>query len=74
MVRVNPATGNGMVVMVSGGRGAVNQLAHDWIYWETGQVTIESRRELLFKRLMPASAAIVVGAIALMLVKAGRWR
>lgn len=74
MVRVNPATGNGMAVMVSGGRGAVNQLAHDWIYWETGQVTFEARRELLFRRLVPASATIVVGAIALVLVKARRRR
>lgn len=59
-----------MAVLVSGGRGAVNQLPHDWVYWETGQVTFESRRELLLKRLVPASVTIVAGAIVLVLVKA----
>src|SRR5688572_1588182 len=33
-LRVNPATGNGMVMTVSGGGGALNHLAHDWVYWE----------------------------------------
>ena len=48
----------------------MNQLAHDWVYWETAQVTFESRRELLFKRLVPASVTMVAGAIVLVLVKA----
>ena len=69
MMRVNPATGNGMVLMVSGGRGAVNQLGHDWVYWETGKVTFEARREIVYKRLVPASVAIILGAIALALWK-----
>lgn len=69
MMRVNPATGNGMVLMVSGGQGSLNQLVHDWIYWETGKVTFEARREIVFRRLVPASVAIICGAIALVL-----WR
>jgi len=68
-VRVNPATGNGFVLTVSGGRGATNQLAHDWVYWETGKVTSEGRRELVYARLVPASVAILLGAIVLVL-----WR
>lgn len=72
MVRVNPATGNGMVLMVSGGRGAVNQLGHDWVYWETGKVTFEARRQTLYGRVVPASAAIVVGAIVLVLWRLSR--
>jgi CubicO group peptidase (beta-lactamase class C family) len=69
MMRVNPATGNGLVLMVSGGKGAVNQLAHDWIYWETGKVTFEARRQIMLDRLVPASVAIIIGAIALVLWK-----
>jgi len=69
MVRVNPATGNGMVLTVSGGQGALNQLVHDWVYWETGKVTFEARRQIVQNRLVPASVAIVFGAIALVLWK-----
>jgi CubicO group peptidase (beta-lactamase class C family) len=68
-VRVNPATGNGFILMGSGGRGATNQLVHDWIYWETGKVTSEARLQVAQNRLRPASIAIILGAIALVL-----WR
>jgi hypothetical protein len=69
-VRVNPRTGNGFVLMASGGRGATNQLVHDWVYWETGTVTAEGRRQIVYDRLKgPAPAAIIVGAIVLVL-----WR
>jgi CubicO group peptidase (beta-lactamase class C family) len=72
MVRTNPATGDGFVLMVSGSRGAVNQLGHDWVYWETGKVTFEARRQLVYDRLAPASVAIILGAIALALWKLPR--
>jgi hypothetical protein len=70
-MRVNPASGSGMVMMVSGGRAALNQLGHDWIYWETGKLTFEARRQVVQNRVVPATAAIVFGAIAIMLV---RWK
>jgi CubicO group peptidase (beta-lactamase class C family) len=65
MVRVNPASGNGMALVSSGGRGAVNRLGHDWLYWETGIVTFEARRQTAQARLVPACAAIVLGALFL---------
>lgn len=65
MVRVNPATRNGIVLLVSGGRGAVNQLGHDWVYWETGQHTDAGRRQRLYARIAPASVAIVAGALVI---------
>jgi len=68
-VRVNPVTGNGMVLMASGGRGATNQLGHDWIYWETGKITFEARLQIVQDRLVPASVAFILGAIALALWK-----
>jgi CubicO group peptidase (beta-lactamase class C family) len=68
-LRVNPATGNGFVLMSSGGQGATNRLSHDWVYWETGKITAEARRELMYTRLIPASVAIILGALALTLWK-----
>jgi CubicO group peptidase (beta-lactamase class C family) len=65
MVRVNPATGNGLVLLVSGSRGAVNQLGHDWVYWETGQITAAARRQIVYRRLVPATAAVVAGGALL---------
>lgn len=65
-VRVNPATGNGFLLMVSGGRGATNQLVHNWVYWETGKMTDEGRLQIIYDRLKgPALVAFFVGAIAL---------
>ena len=65
MLRVNRATGSGMVLVVSGGRGAVNQLGHDWLYWETGTQTAAGRRQRLIGRIVPASAIILIGALAI---------
>jgi CubicO group peptidase (beta-lactamase class C family) len=75
-VRVNPANGNGMVMMISGGRGAANQLAHDWVYWETGEMTFEGRRQILYERLKaPAPVAIILGAVVIVLWKMrGRFK
>lgn len=70
MLRVNRATGNGMVLMVSGGRGALNRLAHDWVAWETGRVTSDGRRQLVYDRARPAAIAMLVGAIAIVLWRA----
>ena len=64
-VRVNPATGNGVVLMVSGNLGLANQLGHDWTYWETGRLTIKARIRRFRQRLLPASVVIVFGAIAI---------
>ena len=62
-LRFNPATGNGMVMNVSGGSGALNQLGHDWVYWETGQVTATARRQKVQNRITLAGLIIVVGSI-----------
>lgn len=69
MVRMNPATGNGFVLMVSGSNGAVNQLGHDWVYWETGKLTFEARRQTVYNRILPASVAIILGAVVIVLWK-----
>jgi hypothetical protein len=74
MLRVNPATGNGMALLVSGGRGATNRLPHDWVWWETGHVTAESRLQVVQDRAVPAAVAIVIGWAAIVLLRSWRAR
>lgn len=69
MTRVNPASGNGMVLMVSGGRGALDRLPHDWVYWETGVILAEARRELLYDQAPGGLAAITLGAVAIAVLR-----
>ena len=63
MVRFNPATRNGMVIVISGGRGAANQLSHDWVYWETGKLTFEARRQVVYGRVRTAALLIGLGIV-----------
>jgi CubicO group peptidase (beta-lactamase class C family) len=70
-LRVNPATGNGFVLLASGGRGATNQLPHDWLYWETGKVTNEARLQIAQNRAGAAFAVMALGAVVLAL---WQWR
>jgi hypothetical protein len=64
VVRVNPTTGDALILTVTGGSGAINRLGGDWIWWETGILPREARRELVYARLVPALIAIVAGAVA----------
>lgn len=34
VLRINPATGNAVVVTVSGGRVPISRLRNDWMFWE----------------------------------------
>jgi CubicO group peptidase (beta-lactamase class C family) len=64
-LRVNPATGDGFVLLASGGRGATNQLPHDWVYWETGKLTFEARRQIVQNRIGFAAVALLAGAVVI---------
>jgi hypothetical protein len=68
---VNPATGDALIVTATGGRRSINRLGGDWIYWETGTVPAELRREVVYDRVQPASIAIAAGALVIVGV---RWR
>lgn len=63
VVKVNPATGNAIVLVASGGRVSLSRMADDWLYWETGIVTPAARRQIAQDRIRPASLAIALGAI-----------
>ena len=70
-VRLDPATGDGIVVLETGGDLTATRLASEWVYWKTGKVDA-----LLF--VMQAGTMIIwmlagSGLIILMAVVAG-WR
>lgn len=69
-LRVNPATGNGIVLMISGNLSLASQLGDDWVYWETGKLSFFARMGILGSRLVPGLVVIVLGAIAIIVV---RW-
>lgn len=73
VMRVNPATGNGVVLLVSGARISISRLADEWLYWETGKVTPQARRQIVYDRFAHAAIAMVAGAIVI-LVLARRMR
>lgn len=68
VMRVNPATGNGVVLLVTGARLSISRLGDEWIYWETGRVRPEARRQIVYDRLKHALIAIVLGVVVILVV------
>ncbi|MEM8505443.1 MAG: serine hydrolase domain-containing protein [Cyanobacteria bacterium P01_D01_bin.1] len=66
-VRVNPAAGNGVVLLISGDLRLASQLGDDWVYWETGKVPINARLRILGGRLVPALIGIGLGTLAIVI-------
>ncbi|MEO0768130.1 MAG: serine hydrolase domain-containing protein [Cyanobacteria bacterium J06649_4] len=66
-VRVNPATGNGIVLLISGNFGLASQLGDDWVYWETGKLSTNAKLRILGNRLVPALIGIGLGALAILI-------
>ena len=64
-LRVNPETGNGIVLLLSGNRSLASYLGDDWVYWETGKLTTAAKERFWQSRLVPALIAIGTGAIAI---------
>jgi CubicO group peptidase (beta-lactamase class C family) len=71
MLRVNPRSGNALVLLSSGGSGSLNRLPHDWVYWETGQVTAEGRRQALYDQARIALVAFAAGLLPIAILS---WR
>lgn len=68
--RLNPATGNGIVMLETGTPILATRLAGDWVFWETGRVDF-----LAFTMEIPAMLRmIVLGSLAIVLaVSAFAW-
>jgi len=64
--RLNPATGDGIVILETGNRLLATRLAGEWVFWETGNldfltVTMEAKR--MFIVIATGWVVILVGAV-----------
>ncbi|MGZ8540870.1 MAG: serine hydrolase domain-containing protein [Chitinophagaceae bacterium] len=66
--RVNPATGNGIAVTMTGGKEMIEPLINDWIYWETGKAIFDIRN-VYHNRLVHVLVLIGLGTVVIIL-----WR
>jgi CubicO group peptidase (beta-lactamase class C family) len=63
-VRLNPATGDGIIVLETGNPGLATKLASEWVFWKTGKVDT-----LLFLLLLDQMIAMIVtGWVVLVIV------
>jgi len=63
--RIDPATGDGILVLSTGNPGLAAKLGGDWVYWHTGRVDV---REL--DGILPAVAGVLVAGWAVILFPA----
>lgn len=67
-MRVNPATGNGIVLLASGTQGLITEISDVWTYWETGNKSFDIRN-VVNKWLTHAIIAIIFGALVIVLLR-----
>lgn len=66
--RVDPATGDGIIMLESGNRVLASTIAGEWIFWRTGNVdfvTIIAEFGTILKTLTAGSGAIILAALVL---------
>jgi CubicO group peptidase (beta-lactamase class C family) len=64
--RLDPATGNGIIILETGNRLLATELAGEWVFWRTGNVdffTITIESGTLLKTLAAGWAAIILLAL-----------
>lgn len=64
-MRINPSTGNAIVIMGTGTQGLISDVADVWIYWETGRKQFDIRN-VVHKRKIHALAIIGLGTILIL--------
>ncbi len=69
--RLDPATGDGIVVLATGNPMLATQLAGEWVFWKTGNVDT-----LTFASRLPTAFLVFAGGTLLILIIAGFaiWR
>lgn len=61
--RLNPVTGNGIVILATGNRLLATRLAGEWVFWETGNVDF-----LTFKSAIPGMLRLIgLGSLVIVL-------
>lgn len=74
--RIDPSTGNGIIVLQTGSATLAREIGGEWLYWQTGKVgldtlvVLEARRILMV--LASGGALILIGAIVI--ARTGRRR
>ncbi len=63
--RLDPATGDGIVVLSTGNPMLATQLASEWVFWRTGNVDI-----LTFASRLPTALAVFAGGALVILIGA----
>ena len=75
--RINPATGNGIVVLQTGSPLLATRLAGEWVFWETGNLdllTVLTETGRMFRVIAIGWAVILAGAIAWLWLRRHRSR
>ncbi len=71
MVMLNPASGNGVVVLETGNPGMATTLAGEWVFWETGKVDFISAATAVYSSIPIIVAGWLVIVLASLLIA---WR
>jgi hypothetical protein len=69
--RLDPATGNGIVVLATGSASLASSIASEWVFWETGNVDTVMLAQDLNRMMWTAAAGGAGIAVAAMLLA---WR
>ena len=71
-IRINPVTGDGIIILETGNPNLATRIASDWVYLKTGKVDTLLFSMLLGKTLKIALLGILL--IILFLIGVARWR
>lgn len=71
-IRINPVTGDGIIVLETGNPDLATRIASDWVYLKTGKVDTLLFSILLVKTIKIALVGILL--IILFLIVVARWR
>jgi len=71
-IRINPVTGDGIIVLETGNPDLATRIASDWVYLKTGKVDTLLFSMLLGKTIIIALVGILL--IIIFLIGVARWR
>lgn len=75
--RLDPTTGNGIVVLQTGSATLAREIGGEWLYWQTGKVGLDTLVVLEARNILIAFASgtilILIGAIVIARTGRSRW-
>jgi CubicO group peptidase (beta-lactamase class C family) len=71
-VRINPDTGDALIILVSGNPSLASDLGADWVLWQTGKPDILASEEAIKSAIVPGSLGAL--AIVVLIILAMRHR